>query len=149
MGKTFATFLNVVMLCTTASAAEPVNTIDNCSKAAELWKAAYNNKDAAALANMYHQKGMYATESWTAKGHDALLARFKQEVSAGGQVTSITCNQSNQVGNINYASGTFTGTGKGSDGKDATVSGDWMTVSEVQGKKFIILTHKSNVKMTP
>jgi ketosteroid isomerase-like protein len=141
--------LGAAMLATTVAMAEPMNTIENCRKAADLWKAAYNSKDAEALSNMYDEQGTLSTPFWTATGRDALLANFKQELSARGSVISVVCDKSNQKDNLNYASGTFSGIAKGPDEKDIKIGGHWVAVSEIRNGKFIILMHNANMEMTP
>jgi hypothetical protein len=74
-----------VVLLSSAATAAPAGAIDICQKDADAWKDAYNKRDAEALASMYNTKtGMYSNEFWTAIGHDALLAGFKQQLAAGG-----------------------------------------------------------------
>ena len=126
-----------------------INTMGDCSKSADLWKAAYNNKDAAALADMYDAKGIFSSPFWTASGHDALLTGFKQELTTGGSMVSITCDQSNRIDNVNFASGTFSAMMKAPDGKDAEVGGHFVVVSELRDGKLIILMHNANMQMPP
>ncbi len=149
MRKTFALLLGAAVLMSTAVVAETIDSMGECSKAADVWKAAYNNKDAAAVADMYDAKGTFSSPFWTASGHDALLAGFKQEISAGGSMVSITCEQSYQVDKLSFASGAYSAMGKGPDGKDAAFGGHWVAVSELRDGKLVILMHNSNLQMTP
>jgi len=119
-----------------------------CNKDAEAWRMTYNNHDADALANMYEAKaGMFSSEFWTGTGHDAILAGFKAQMSAGGPVTSIICDHSNKTGATIVSDGAWAATMKGPDGKDAPVQGHWMAMTETRNGKDVVLVHISNMQM--
>jgi ketosteroid isomerase-like protein len=149
MKTTFALLVGAAVLSSTAVAADPIDSIGDCNKAADAWKAAYNNKDAEAVANMYDAKGTLSNPFWTATGHDALLKGFKQEMSTGGSMVSITCDQSKTEGNMMFANGAYSAMAKGPDGKDAPMGGHWVAISEIHDGKPVILVHTSNIQMPP
>jgi len=122
----------------------------DCNRDADTWRAAYNRADAESIANVYDPKsGTFSSLFWTGTGHDAILAGFKNEMTSGGQLTSIVCEHSNRMGSKNVADGTWEAKGKGSDGKEATFQGHWMTVSEIRDGKSVVLTHVSNMDTLP
>ena len=97
---------------------------------------------------MYDAKdGMNSTASWTATGHDAILAGYKADMNSGGTLTSLNCDHSNKTGAINVSDGTWAMTAKGPDGKDASVRGDWVTVSEIRDGKSVILVQLINMQL--
>lgn len=149
MNKVLVAFCAAVALASSAATAAPPGAVANCQAGANAWKDAYNKRDAGALANMYAAKtGMFSNDFWTATGHDALLAAFKQEFAAGVTYTSITCVHSARWGNILVSDGTWAATGKAPDGKDVDMMGHWM-VTSTPGKKGVILMHVGNQQMKP
>jgi ketosteroid isomerase-like protein len=138
------------MLLSSSAYAQAVDSKADCNKFAEVWRTAYNNRDADALANMYDAKdGTYSTPFWTATGHDAILAGFKAEMSSPGTVTSIVCDHSSMSGAKSVSDGAWTATLKGPDGKDVSVQGHWMSASETRDGKNVMLAHVSNMQMPP
>ena len=78
MKKSMTVMAAAAILLSSSAFAQAVDTKADCMKTVDVWRTAYNNRDASALANMYDAKvGMYSTPWWTATGHDALLAGFK------------------------------------------------------------------------
>lgn len=148
MKKWMFAMAGAAILVSSGALAQMVDTTADCNKGAEIWRTAYNNRDADALANTYDAKtGMNSSEFWTATGHDAILAGFKAEMASGTTVTSIVCDHSNKTGALNVADGTWAATVKGADGKDASVRGHWVTVSEIRDGKDVVLVHLSNMQM--
>ena len=147
MNKSRITMAAVAMLLSSSAYAQAVDSKADCNKFADVWRTAYNNRDADALANMYAQDGTYSTPFWTATGHDAILAGFKAEMSSPGTVTSIVCDHSSMSGAKSVSDGTWTATVKGPDGKDVSVQGHWMAASEIRGEKKVMLVHVSNMQM--
>src|SRR5271157_3742114 len=79
MNKSMTVIAAAAILLSSSAFAQ---TVADCNKVADIWRTAYNNRDADALANMYDAKaGMYSTPFWTASGHDAILSGFKAEMS--------------------------------------------------------------------
>jgi ketosteroid isomerase-like protein len=149
MNKTLAALCAAVALVSSAATAAPSAVMTDCQRGADAWKDAYNKHDAGALTNMYDAKtGMFSDDLWTATGHDALLAGFKQELAAGMTMTSITCVHSARQGHVLVSNGTWAATGKAPDGKDVSVTGHWMVIG-TPGKKGVILTHLGNQQMQP
>jgi opacity protein-like surface antigen len=89
-----------------AVAAEDAMT--DCENGAKVWNDAYNKREAETLANQYDAKtGTFSTDYWTATGHDALLAGFKQMVAgAGGLMETDKCEHAERRGDVNVNTGT-------------------------------------------
>jgi len=146
--KKSMTVMAAAAILLSSSAFAQTDTKADCMKGVDVWRTAYNNRDANALANMYDAKvGLYSTPWWTATGHDAILAGFKADMSSAVTVTSIICDHSSMTGATAVSDGTWTATMKGPDGKDVSVQGHWMSTSEPRGGAYIILTHVSNMQM--
>ena len=78
MNKSMTVMAAATILLSSSAFAQTVDTKADCNKAVDIWRTAYNNRDADALANMYDAKaGMYSSPFWTAAGHDAILPDSK------------------------------------------------------------------------
>jgi ketosteroid isomerase-like protein len=149
MNKTIAALCGAVAFVSSAATAAPTDAMTDCKTGSGAWNDAFNKHDAEALANMYDAKtGMFSTDYWTATGHDALLAGFKQMVAAGMTETSVTCEHAVRQGDVNVADGTYVLTGKAPNGKDVNVTGHFIVVA-TPGKDGVILTHFSNEQRQP
>jgi hypothetical protein len=60
-------------------------------RVAEEWKAAYNAKDAAAVASLYTADGYYVSAHVVAHGRPEIQAYFQRGIDAGGRIDSIQC----------------------------------------------------------
>ncbi len=147
MDKTSSLALVIAIALSTTAYAKATNSMTVCEKLADEWKSAYNKQDASALTALYDRNGEYSSGFWTGSGRDALTQGFQKEWSTGGTMANITCEQSNRIGNLNYATGTYSAGGKSPDGKDVTMGGHWLTVSEIRNGKYFILKHNGNMQM--
>ena len=148
MYKSMTVMAAAAILLSSSAYAQTVHSNADCIKATDVWRTAYNNRDAEALANMYDAKaGTYSSPFWTATGHDAILAGFKAEMSSPGTVTSLVCDHSSSTGATAVSDGTWTATMKGPDGKDVSVQGHWMTTSETRDGKNVLLVQVTNMQM--
>jgi ketosteroid isomerase-like protein len=131
-----------------AVAAEDAMT--DCENGAKVWNDAYNKRDAETLANQYDAKtGTFSTDYWTATGHDALLAGFKQMVAgAGGLMETVKCEHAERRGDVNVNTGTYALTGKAPDGSMINATGHWVVIGS-PGKNGLILTHLANEQKPP
>lgn len=126
------------------------DTMADCTKFVDDWKAAYNAKNGDTLAGMFDpKKGTYSSMFWTAAGSDALIQGFKQELSKGNTMTSIKCETSSEVGDFSVATGTWAATAKGPDGKDMPIGGHWQTSLTKRDGKRLIDYHTSNMQLPP
>ncbi len=148
MNKSMTVMAAAAILLSSSAFAQWVDAKAGCMKAADVWRTAYNNRDADALANMYDAKaGTFSTTFWTATGYDAMLAGFKAEMSSALTVTSILCDHSSMAGPTTVSDGVWTGTVKGPDGKDVSVQGHWMATWETRDGKNVFLVHVVNMQM--
>ena len=149
MNKAVAALCGAVALVSSGATAAPTSAVADCQMGAEAWNDAFNKHDAEALANMYEVKtGMFSSDFWTATGHDALLAGFKQMVAAGGTETSVRCEHAARQGDIVVSHGTYAYSGKAPDGKDVSVTGHWIVIA-TPGTNGVILTHLANEQRQP
>ena len=148
MNKALATLCGAVALVSSGATAAPADALADCQRGANAWNDALNKHDAEALANMYDAKtGMYSNDYWTAIGHDALLAGFKQMVAAGVTETSVKCEHAARQGDIVVSDGTYGLMAKAPDGKDVSVVGHWIVITN--GENGVILTHLANEQRPP
>ena len=140
----------LMVLPSVAGAQAPVDTKADTQNIAKMWMDAYNNKDAATLAKMYTEDAVFSGAVWTASGRVAIEAGFKKDIDAGVlKMSSITVDQSQRVGDINYSWGVWTADMKTPDGKEVPVQGHWSVVGRCQGANCLALNHTSNMVMPP
>src|SRR6185503_1477701 len=86
-----------------------VDTKADLEKAAMEWMNAYNNKNILKLAQMYADDAALSSAGWTATGRAAIEAGTKKDMAAGvfSKINSITVDQSQRVGDLNYAMGAW------------------------------------------
>jgi ketosteroid isomerase-like protein len=111
-----------------------MDTKADIQKAADVYMAAYNNRDAATLAKMHSDDASVSLSQWTVQGRPAIEAAFTKEFGAGVQFTNITVEQSQRTGDINVSRGTWAAEMKGPDGKAMPISGHWLIVGVCQGQ---------------
>ena len=92
----------------------PVDTKADVQKLAEQWMDAYNKKDAATIAKMYTDDAVVSFDQWTAAGRAAFQAALNKEFPADTKFTAITVDQSQRVGDLNIARGTWAADAEGS-----------------------------------
>ena len=127
----------------------PVDTKADVQKLAEQWMDAYNKKDAATIAKMYTDDAVVSFDQWTAAGRAAFQDALNKEFPADTKFTAITVDQSQRVGDLNIARGTWAADAKGPDGKPTPVKGHWVTVGMCQGQTCLISIHNGNTAMPP
>lgn len=148
MNKWMFAMAGAAFLASSGALAQMVDSMADCNKHTEMVQTAYNNHDADALANMYDAKaGMHSSETWTATGHDAILAGFEDEMKSGVSLTSLICDHSNKTGATNVADGAWAATVKGPGGKDFSVQGHWIRVSEIRDGKDVGLVYLQNMQI--
>lgn len=137
------------VILTSLAFGQGVDTKADITKAADEWKADYNKGDAAAIANMYADTALYSSQAFTATGKNAIEDGMKKDMAGGAKLTSITVDQSNRDGALNYADGAWTAEVKGPDGKPITIGGHWLSVSQYKDGKYAFLLHNVNMQMPP
>lgn len=149
-GIAFATSL-IVMPVVAHSDSAPIDTKADIQKLAVTWMDAYNKKDATTIAKMYTNDAVFSNPGWTASGRAAIEDSFNKEIAAGifTSMTSITVDQSERVGDLNYSRGSWTAGMRGPDGKDVPVNGHWLIVGKCQGQDCLALIHNVNMALPP
>jgi uncharacterized protein (TIGR02246 family) len=127
----------------------PIDTKADVQNLAGQWMDAYNKKDAATIAKMYTDDAVVSFDQWTASGRAALQDAFDKEFTADTKFTAITVDQSQRIGDLMYARGTWGADAKGPDGKTMAVNGHWLTVGRCQGQTCLIAIHNGNTAMPP
>ena len=65
-------------------------------------------KDAATIANMYTNDGIFSNPGWTASGRTAIEDALNKEFALGiFKYTSITVDQAQRIGDMTYSRGTW------------------------------------------
>jgi ketosteroid isomerase-like protein len=129
----------------------PADTKADTQKNADEWMSAYNKKDAATIAKMYGDNAVFSGPGWTASSRAAIEDALTKEIASGAfsRLTAITVDQSHRVGDMNYASGSWSADMKGPDGKDMPVGGHWLIVSEYKNGIYTALVHNANWRCHP
>jgi len=147
-GIAFATSLLVIPAVAQAENAA-VDTKADIQKVAIDWMNAYNKKDAATIAQMYTDDAVVSFAQWTVAGRAAIQDAFNKEFSADIKFSSIMVDQSQRIGDLMYARGTWAADGKSPDGKAMQIGGHWVTVGRCQGQACLIAIHNGNTAMPP
>lgn len=113
-------------------------------KLAEIWRQAYNSKDAANLSPLYAQDAQYISahvDGYIAVGHDAVIKNFQNGMDSGGYLDSVeilsinfSCDLATVVSRYHGLAG-----GQIVDGRNLLV---WKHING----KWLIITHMTVVK---
>jgi uncharacterized protein (TIGR02246 family) len=113
-------------------------------KVAEEWKAAYNAKDAAAVAALYTADAYYVSAHVVAHGRPEIQAYFRRGIDAGGHIDTIQILASSQSGELAYTVGTYEATNAGQK-----VRGRNIVVVRKVGGRWLMAAHESVVADQP
>jgi uncharacterized protein (TIGR02246 family) len=113
-------------------------------KVAEEWKAAYNAKDAAAVAALYTADAYYVSAHVVAHGRPEIQAYFQRGIDAGGHIDTIQILASSQSGELAYTVGTYEATNAGQK-----VRGRNIVVVRKVGGRWLMAAHESVVADQP
>lgn len=147
LGMTFATFIAISAVAHAQHYQSYIT--EDVQKLASDWMNAYNKRDAATIADMYTNDGIYSNSAWTASGRSAIADALNEEFALGTKINSITVDQAQRIGDMSFSRGTWAAGMKGPDGKDVTVNGHWLIVAKCQGQKCLAMVHNSNMAMPP
>jgi uncharacterized protein (TIGR02246 family) len=147
--KWFAGIALAISLIGTSAYAQSTDIKADIQTAANDWMNAYNNKDAATIANMYAEDGIFSNTNWTASGRTAIADAPNKEFALGVKFTAITVDQSQRDGDMAYSRGTWAADATGPDGKNVSVNGHWLTIGKCQGQTCLITVHNGNTAMPP
>ena len=146
----FAIALAAALAAAPVAYSQTADSKADIQKTANEWMDAYNKKDAAAVAKMYSSDAMMSGPGWTATGQNAIEDGIKKDMAAGvfSKVTSITVDQSQRVGDMNYAMGGWSAE-MNQGGKDVPVGGHWLSVSKYHDGQYSMIMHNINMQLPP
>jgi uncharacterized protein (TIGR02246 family) len=110
----------------------------------ERWKAAYNAKDAAAVAALYAPDAYYVSAHVVARGRTAIRAYFQRGIDAGGHIDEIRILASGQSGDLAYTVGTYEATNAGQKVRGRNV----VVLRKIDGA-WLMVAHESVVADQP
>jgi ketosteroid isomerase-like protein len=113
-------------------------------RVAEEWKAAYNAKNAAAVASLYTADGYYVSAHVLAHGRPEIQAYFQRGIDAGGRIDSIQVLSSGHSGDLAYTVGVYEATNAG-----LKVRGRNVVVLRKVGDKWRMVAHETVVADQP
>jgi len=113
-------------------------------RVAEDWKAAYNAKDAAAVASLYAPDAYYVSAHVVAHGRAEIQAYFQRGIDAGGHIDEIRILASSQSGELAYTVGTYQATNAGQ-----TVRGRNVVVVRKIDARWLMVAHEAVVADQP
>ena len=111
---------------------------------ADKWKAAYNAKDAAAVASLYTPDAYYVSAHVVARGRQEIQAYFQRGIDAGGHIDTIQILSNGRSGDLAYWVGTYEATNAGQK-----VRGRNVVVMRKVGATWQIVAHESVVADQP
>jgi uncharacterized protein (TIGR02246 family) len=113
-------------------------------RVADDWKAAYNSKDAAAVASLYAPDAYYVSAHVVAQGRVEIQTYFQRGIDAGGHIDDIRVLASSHSGELAYTVGTYEATNGGQK-----VRGRNVVVLRNIGGKWLMVAHESVVADQP
>lgn len=111
---------------------------------AEVWKQAYNSKDAANLSPLYADDAQYISahvDGYIADGHDAVLKNFQKGMDGGGYINSVEILSINSSGDI----ATVVSRYRGIAGGQAVDGRNLLVCKRIDGR-WLIITHMTVVR---
>ena len=147
--KWFVGIALALSLIGTSAQAQSTDITADIQAAANDWMNAYNSKDAAKIAQMYAEDGIFSNANWTASGRAAIADALNKEFPLGVKFSAITVDSAQRINDMAYSRGTWAANAKGPDGKDIAVGGHWLTVGKCQGQVCVIMVHNGNTQMPP
>ena len=111
----------------------------------DAWAAAFNDKDAAKVADLYSKDAIYIGPAGTARGHDAIQKAIDTSIQDGVHDLKVTTRHREHSGNLVYETGSFTQLDK--NGK--TQRGEYLVVVKQSAGQWLIVAHASNAAPPP
>ena len=111
---------------------------------AEIWRHAYNSKDAANLSPLYAEDAQYISahvNGYIADGHDAIIENFQRGMDSGGYIDSVELLSINSSCDIATLVSRYRATNR-----DQKADGRNLLVWKKIGGKWLIVTHMTVVK---
>ena len=110
----------------------------------QQWMAAYNAKDAAAVASLYTPDGYYVSAHVVAHGRPEIQSSFQRGIDAGGHIDTIQILSSGRSGDMAYTVGTYEATNAG-----VKVRGRNVVVLRKVGDAWLMAAHETVVADQP
>ena len=138
--KSMAILAGLLTVTTVAQGQTPTDVKAEVQKAAQQWVNAYNQRDMTALGNAYAEDAIYSTPFWTAEGRLAIERKNKEDIDRSGAVmNSITVHRAWRSGDVMWADGTWSGSGKMA-GKEVTWTGRWLSVYNCHAERCEVVS---------
>lgn len=111
----------------------------------DAWAAAFNEKDAARVADLYAKDAIYIGPIGTARGRDSIKAVIDRSIQDGVHDLKISTRRRDHSGNLVYETGSYTQLDK--NGK--TQRGDYLVIVKQSAGQWLIVAHASNAAPPP
>ena len=111
---------------------------------ADVWKDAYNGRDAAKVASLYTEDGYYLSAHVLAQGRAAIEAYWRRGILAGGSIDFIKPLTVFVSGDLGYTAGIYRATNAG-----VTVDGRILLVFKKIKGNWLIAAHETVVRDQP
>lgn len=111
----------------------------------DAWAAAFNEKDAAKVADLYAKDAIYIGPLGTARGRDAIKAAIDRFIQDGVHDLKISTRRREHSGNFVYETGSYTQLDK--NGK--TQRGDYLVVARQSAGQWLLTAHAANSSAPP
>lgn len=110
----------------------------------DAWAAAFNEKDAARVADLYAKDAIYIGPIGTARGRDSIKAAIDRSIQDGVHDLKISTRRREHAGNLVYETGSYTQLDK--NGK--TQRGDYLVVAKQSAGQWLLTAHAANSSAT-
>ncbi len=111
----------------------------------DAWTAAFNEKDAAKVADLYAKDAIYIGPLGTARGRDAIKAAIDRFIQDGVHNLKISTRRREHSGNFVYETGSYTQLDK--NGK--MLRGDYLVVARQSAGQWLLTAHAANSSAPP
>lgn len=149
MKKLNSTALSFVMLAGVPLSANAQDLEATANEIADAYKQAFNEQSAEGIAELYADDAVVlAPNADRAQGKAAVAQRHATQFEqAGAKNLDLTVDETRQVGDAIYQSGTYSMTVNGPNG-EMPVAGDWLVLAEPGADgNYVITRHIYNIDM--
>lgn len=149
MKKLNSTALSFVMLAAVPLSANAQDLEATANEIADAYKQAFNEQSAEGIAELYADDAVVlAPNADRVQGKAAVAQRHAAQFEqAGAKNLDLTVDETRQVGDAIYQSGTYSMTVNGPNG-EMPVAGDWLVLAEPGGDgNYVITRHIYNIDM--
>jgi ketosteroid isomerase-like protein len=140
LGTTLAIAMPAVAQQTTERGGEPPS-----ANVAKQWVAAYNKRDAAAVAALYSENATEVTPNGIIQGRDAVQKRIEADLQKGGHDLSIAIKQTQTTADTSYSLGEWSIKYEG----EQSAHGYWSVIETREGDAWRIQLLSTNFAVAP